>query len=164
MTILSPLVRRSGILALAVVVLAALGCGDKSGVGKTEPVSGKVTLDDKPLTTGSVTYHPDKGKGNTAEFSPSGSIGEDGTYSLSTSTRTGMATGAPPGWYKVTVSTMAPMGGMGGGQPMPQAGGKPPPMPKPIPINPKYTDPANTPLSVEVVASPPAGAYDLKLK
>jgi hypothetical protein len=162
MTILSPLVRRSGILALAVVGLAALGCGDKSGVGKTEPVSGKVTLDDKPLTTGSVTYHPDEAKGNKSEFSPNGSIGEDGTYTLSTSTRTGLATGAPPGWYKVTVSTMVPMGGMGG-QPMPQPGGKPPPLPKPIPINPKYTDPAHTDLSVEVVESPAAGAYDLKL-
>jgi len=158
MTLLSPSVRRSGILALAAVVLAALVCGDKYGVGKTYPVSGKVTLDGKPLTTGSVTYHPDEAKGNKLEFSPNGTIGEDGSYTLSTSTRTGLATGAPPGWYKVTVSTMAPMGGMGG-----QPGGKPAAMPKPIPINPKYTDPAHTDLSVEVVESPAAGAYDLKL-
>jgi hypothetical protein len=123
-----------------------------------------VTLDGKPLSTGVVTYHPDEAKGNKSEFVPTGSIGADGTYTLSTPSKTGMASGAPPGWYKVTVATMVPPGADMGGQPMPQAGGKPPPMPKPVQINPMYTSPTATDLAVEVVPSPPAGAYDLKVK
>src|SRR5690348_17264028 len=48
------------------------------------PVSGKVTLDNKPLTTGTVTLKPDKEKGNAAKVEPIGKIAEDGTYTIET--------------------------------------------------------------------------------
>ena len=71
-------------------------------------------------------------------------------------TNTDSGKGAPPGWYKVIVA----------------ATGEPPPPPKgplksrPIPksvVPSKYGLAEKTPLEIEVVASPSAGAYDLKL-
>jgi hypothetical protein len=49
--------------------------------------------------------------------------------------------GAPPGWYKVTIWS---------------------PDDKQIPAHQKFTGVSTTPLSIEVVADAPPGAYDLK--
>ena len=79
----------AGALALAV------GCGvhDSS-------VYGTVTLDGKPLETGTVTFHP-AGDGAVAY----GRIGADGSYRLHTGAEQGLA----PGEYVVTVvATAAP--------------------------------------------------------
>jgi hypothetical protein len=75
-----------------------------------------------------------------------GRIGPDGRYELTTNgvTKSETGKGAPLGWYKVTLLTTLP--------------GAPD-----ITVNPKYTDPAKTPLSIEVVANPEPGHYDLKL-
>ena len=129
--------------ALAAALLVA-GCG--SSGGKLYSVQGKVTADDQPLSKGSVRFVPDTGKGNTAKSEPIGEIGADGTYSL---TSTG-GSGAPPGWYKVSVVSTDP-----------------PDSTKPLAtksyVGKKYNDPQTSGLAVEVVASPPAGAYDLKV-
>jgi hypothetical protein len=131
---------------LCLVVALVAGCGDKSTLGTLHDVSGKVTIDGNPMTGGSVRFVPDKSKGNQGGHEPVGVIGSDGTYTLSTAGKTG----APPGWYKVTV-----------------ASGDIPESSKPFAaksaLNPRYNSPEFTDLNVEVVSSPKSGAYDLKL-
>jgi hypothetical protein len=122
----------------------AAGCDGKPNVA-TLPVSGKVTVDDKPVTSGQVTLQPLAEKPQGVGLS-AGTIGSDGTYTISTAGKPG----APAGKYKVTVTpSMMP------------TGGNAPPAP---PFNAKYTDPAKTTLEIEVRENAPAGAYDLKLE
>jgi hypothetical protein len=122
-------------------LLPLLGCGS-SGGGKLLPVSGKVTLKGSPLTGGHIAFHPDLDKGNKGKGVPTGSIGADGTYKLSTEGKAG----APAGWYKISVATNFP--GMEG---------------TPVPINSKYNSPTTSGLTCEVVPNAAAGAYDLQL-
>lgn len=82
-----------GIATLLLGCLALLaGCGGPNA-GK---VSGLVTLDDKPLTKGDVSFHPADGKGAVAY----GSINAEGRYELGTGTDAGLT----PGSYVATVS------------------------------------------------------------
>ena len=37
---------------------SALGCGDDSGVGRTVPITGKVTFKGQPVTGGTLTFSP----------------------------------------------------------------------------------------------------------
>jgi hypothetical protein len=131
--------------------LGFAGCGDASGVGKTVPVTGKVTLGGQALKVGIVVFTPDAGRGNTSKWVPSGMIGADGTYSLHTDTKEG----APPGWYKVSINTTVPP--PGDLQP-----GTPPPMP--VAINAMYNDPDRSGFAFEVTESPAPDAYDIPLK
>jgi hypothetical protein len=121
-----------------------LGCGDSSS--KLVPVSGKVTVDGQPLTTGSVSFRPEKG---VSAQEPGGEIDEDGTYTLYTDGKQG----APPGRYRVLVVAVDPND-----------------LKKKFPygkrtsfVNPKYSDLKKTDLVVEVKQSAAPGAYDLKL-
>ena len=83
--------------AAALVVLVVLaGCGGKGEV--LVPVEGQVTVDGKPLATGTVVLHPDKGKGNTTMHEPRGEVEAGGKYKVVTGTKTA---GAPPGWYSI---------------------------------------------------------------
>jgi hypothetical protein len=82
-------------LILAAILTADAGCSSGGGI----PVSGKVTVGDKPLTTGSVRYVPDKEKGNNGTEEPVGTINESSTYVLYTNGKPG----APAGHYKVAV-------------------------------------------------------------
>src|SRR5688572_6137425 len=77
-------------VVLLLVTLVCTGCG---GTHESS-VSGVVYLDDKPLSTGNVTYYPSEG--GAAVYSR---IGADGAYTLST----GSEEGLKPGEYKVTV-------------------------------------------------------------
>ena len=121
-----------------------MGCG--SSQIKTEPVSGVVSFNGTPLTTGTVTFVPESGTANDAPQSL-GSIGEDGAYKLGT----GIAEGAPPGSYKVDVTSSVPSDPT-----------DPYSLPKSV-IPAKYASSDTTDLRVEVIKSPGAGAYDLKL-
>jgi hypothetical protein len=125
----------------AVGVLPVLGCGTKR-----VPVAGSVTLEGEPLRGGILTFSPDAGKGNTARVSCTGPV-RAGRYEVRTSGvgPSDSGTGVPPGWYKVTLLTGVP------GQPA-------------VEVNRMYTSEETTPLSVEVVASPPPGHYDFQLK
>jgi hypothetical protein len=150
---------RTLLLGIAAVLLnlAAGGCQDKSGVGKTVPVTGKITLDDQPLTADStvVLFKPDASKGNTSAFEPTGTVDENGTYTLSTKGKAG----APPGWYKVVVTAVA--------EPPehPKTPGKPPHRPVARSLVPaKYGQAKTSGLAIEVVENPVPGAYDLKLR
>jgi hypothetical protein len=124
--------------ALGVLVLALSGCG---GVGTLYPVSGKVTVDGKPLQDAQLSFVPDKEQGNQTPATPFGKV-KDGNYSLTTKDKAG----APAGRYKVMVMTRYPGG--------PE---------KPAELPRRYTDPGKSGLAVEVVPSPAPGAYDLKL-
>jgi hypothetical protein len=123
-------------------LLALAGCGGPKRV----PVSGKVTLGDKPLTTGRVFFSPDVAKGNNARVACVGRLDEQGGYELHTTgiTNKDSGKGAPPGWYKVTIRQQGSTELAPG-------------------IKPAYLDESTTPLSVEVVPDAPPGAYDLKL-
>lgn len=163
--VLSPVARRlerlamnapgSKVLALVLsgLLLLLTGCGGQDNVGATIPVSGKVLLDGKPLTTGTVNYVPDAAKGNKLQGIVVGPIA-NGEYQLQTSSVTMNKAGAPPGWYKVTVQTMAPPGANATqGQPMSQG----------PPVAAKFTNPQQTPLEVEVKEGAPPGHYDLQV-
>lgn len=80
--------------ATFVTILAATLLPAGCGPGNSASVSGTVTLDDKPLDRGTVTFHPEP-DGPLAY----GQIGPDGTYTL----QVGAKTGLMPGRYAVTV-------------------------------------------------------------
>jgi hypothetical protein len=141
--------RRRGSRLLILAILSSLiglslGCGDGPSL---KPVKGHVTMNGQPLTKGHITFHPNKDKGNTFGQVCVGEIDAQGEYTLQTRGKPG----APPGWYKVTVSaTEAP------------------------PDNTKlskgssvgdttYVLPELTPLEKEVVANAQPGAYDIKV-
>jgi hypothetical protein len=125
---------------LTMVVLALAGCGD--GLGTCYSVTGTVTVDGEPLKDAQISFLPDTEKGNTTPASAAGKVA-NGNYSLITKDRAG----APAGWYKVAINTQYPGG--------PE---------KPVTLPKNYSDASKSGLSVEVVASPSPGAYDLKLK
>jgi len=122
------------------------GCGGGGGPALA-PVSGRVTVNNKPVTSGWVTFKPDKAKGNTFGGEPMGEINAQGEYTLSTNGKPG----APLGPYKVTVSSSGPT----------------PPDNTKVKVqnqlNTTYLHPDTTPLEAVVTKEPAAGAYDLKL-
>ncbi|HEV3004072.1 MAG TPA: hypothetical protein VGX78_06395 [Pirellulales bacterium] len=156
----SPFDRRRifALLTIAAASLEVCGCSDRSGVGTTYAVSGKVTLDGQPLNlnTTVILFEPDESKGNLGPFSPAGGVDEAGTYSLKTKGRSG----APPGWYRVIVTAHE------GNVPHPKQGDEGGHAGRPVArslVPAKYGQGATTDLSIEVVAEPGAGAYDLHL-
>jgi hypothetical protein len=126
-------------------MVALAGCS--GGGEKLTPVSGKVTVNGAPLTTGSVTFHPDSAKGNTSLHIPVGTLDAQGAYQLMTATKQGAAAG----WYKVTVTAQEPIDP------------KNPYAPPKHLIHPKYSDPSTSGLAVEVIDRAAPGAYDLML-
>jgi hypothetical protein len=94
--------RTRGLQAAAIAltgvgVIAVLGCGDDTGIGKRYPVSGTVTYKGEPLASGRIEFEPaDPAKGRPA----TGEI-HDGSYRLTTLTPDD---GALPGDYKVTIT------------------------------------------------------------
>ena len=93
--------------AVAVVVMLLLvalqGC---SGGGvKYAPVSGKVTMDGKPLAKVSVIFIPLAKPGSDIAGDTAGGVtDENGQYTLQTMTRDGMKDGAQVGKHKVSIS------------------------------------------------------------
>lgn len=79
--------------SVAAILVVAIGCGRRA------EVSGVVTLDGQPLTTGVVTFTP-------AAAGPTGyaAIGSDGRYQV----HVGAAPGLPVGAYVITVAANAP--------------------------------------------------------
>lgn len=128
---------------VGIVVLCGSGCG--KGSLDTIPVKGTVTYQNTPLKTGSIVFHPDATKGNKSKEQPVGTIAENGSYTIAT----GNQTGAPPGWYKVTVVSTAPS------NPNDEYS-----LPRSL-ISKRYEQVASTPLSVEVKEE--GGSYDLNL-
>jgi hypothetical protein len=122
----------------------ALGCSGGKGV-TLAPVSGTVTVDGQPVTSGQVTFIRTTTKDEEKSGLSAGTIDSGGKYTIFTDGKAGV----PPGTYKITVTpSMVPVDGKA-----PTAN-----------FNAKYRDPSATPLQKEVVASPEAGRYDLKLE
>ena len=140
------LVRRRWLVLAAAwavsLVVPLAGC--EKGIRRI-PVSGTVTLDGQPLKGGVLLFHPDDSKGNTVRVSCTGPV-SNGRYTLVTSgvTKADTGSGAPTGWFKVTLINDLP--GMAE-----------------IKVHPKYLKPETTPLAIEIVDNPQPGAYDLKL-
>ncbi|HVC95101.1 MAG TPA: hypothetical protein VND64_15500 [Pirellulales bacterium] len=153
--------REPALLGFALAALAAYGCGDRSGVGSTHAVSGKVTLDGQPLSvkTTVILFKPDAAKGNKTPFSPAGGVDQEGTYRLSTQGKKG----APPGWYRVIVTAHEgavehPKQAQGGAD---GARSRRPTARAVVPA--KYGREESSDLLIEVVENPAPGAYDLRL-
>ncbi len=72
-----------------------VGCGDSTG---TIPVTGTVTLDDKPLPDALVTFHPE---GDTAGLGGTARTDAEGKYTLTPAKGSG---GLPAGDYVVVVN------------------------------------------------------------
>jgi hypothetical protein len=134
---------------------AAAGCADRSGVGPTFPVAGRITLGNEPLTAKNtvVLFKPDASRGNSSPFEPTGTVDEAGNYTVQTRGKKG----APPGWYRVVVTARdeAP-------PEHPKAGQPHRPVARSL-VPARYGQEKTSGLSLEVVESPAPGAYDLKL-
>jgi hypothetical protein len=80
-----------------VLVAGVLGCGEsRPSIGHVYEVKGKVVLPDgKPLSRGRIYFVRTDGA-----LSSNGTIGTDGTFSLTTGSD---GEGAPPGEYKVRI-------------------------------------------------------------
>ena len=117
-------------------LLACVGCGEKRA-----EVSGKVTVDGKPLNSKLITilFAPDKD--NPIKKIPAAAVDESGNYTM----MTGATGGVPLGWYRVHVHWDSK-----------NARGQP------CPVHPRFLEAGLTTLSIEVVANPQPGAYDLK--
>lgn len=133
--------------ALALVVSS--GCGSDSP--KTVPVTGTISYNGQPLTSGTVMLIPQEGG-----YGATGQIQADGTFQL---TSFKPNDGAAPGTYKVTVQVFPDESAGGGELGLPGAefgaGQKPP-----IPLG--YGDPATTKLSA--VINDGETELDLKLQ
>jgi hypothetical protein len=134
------------------VILALVAASGCSKQGTLYPVSGRVSINGEPLAIGTVGLIPDVARGNTSPYAPQGKLGPDGVYTIATLDRPGAA----PGWYRVAVWAMANEPASESYQAMKDF------QPQWL-VNEKYTQAANTPLAIEVVAVPTDGAYDLKL-
>jgi hypothetical protein len=108
-------------------LLVTVGCGGSGLVS----VKGKVTYEDKPVTSGTVNFISEDG-------SAYGELKPDGSYELMTNEP---GDGARPGTYKVTVIAMQDQGSA-----LPEA--KNPLPPPTVPL--KYTSLATTDLTAEV--------------
>jgi hypothetical protein len=119
---------------------AALTCAGCGGERRAD-VTGKVTVDGKPLGGKLITvlFAPDKD--NPIRKIPAAAVETDGTYVM----RTGPTGGVPLGWYKVHIHWDSK-----------NAQGQP------CPVHPRFLEAGQSTLSIEVVANPQPGAYDLK--
>lgn len=131
--------QRGGLALMLLATLSTIGCG-----GYDATLSGKVTLDGEPLTTGRVSLVP-SGEGKVA----SASIKSDGTYQVITTGEAGMV----PGQYGVSVRAFAP------GKPDPNGG---PPMPGKALIPNRYGSGKTSGLSVDIQSG--ENTYDIVLE
>lgn len=81
------------------LLLATTGCGR----GPLSPVHGKITYNGYPVPGGVVCFVPDYQKGESGPVAI-GKIREDGSYTL----YTGDSPGAAPGYFRITVCSLAP--------------------------------------------------------
>lgn len=136
------------------MALVALGASF-SLVGCTEskpsdfiPVTGRVTLDGRPLTSGSVSLRAAAGE---TWHQPTGAIsGSDGEFVVYTN---GLP-GAPPGQYRVIVFASEPASDRGGAAH--------PGLPRSL-VPRRYNDPKATPLQLTVAPPPAPTRHDLEV-
>jgi hypothetical protein len=135
--------------------LSAAGCDDD--VGKRYSVTGRVLFNGEPLQgkTGAVVFKPDPLRGNKCTVEAIGTIDTEGNFTLFTKSKAG----APLGQYTVIVTASEPGQAQANNR---VATGRNRKAPPPL-IPARYAHEATSGLTKEVVADPPAGAYDLNL-
>lgn len=152
------------IFTISLTVFAGCGGGAPDDAPDLAAVSGKVTVDGKAVSGLTVEFHP---TGDTKGPLSTGTTGEDGSFTLATST--GRA-GAVIGSHKVLVKCpwrlegRAKAGSTADGFGSSESGVAPPPDPdanKKCTVNEKFEAARTTTLSAEV---PPAGVNDLLLQ
>jgi len=134
-------------IALITTVIALASCAKQDGL--TE-VRGTLFIGDQPSQKGMgyVTFHPDASKGNTWQEEAVGTVQPDGTYELEARGKKGAA----KGWYKVGVTVAEVIDP-----------NNPYVTKWLIPTPEKYQNWGKSGLSIEVVAKPQPGQYDIKL-
>jgi len=142
---------RSLRLFCAIGLIALAGCG--GGLGKLEPVEGKISVGGQPLTAGDVTFHPEDAK---LKATIVGKVGSDGAYKMTTNGKPGV----PKGKYKVTVTTIVLSGGTGDPGAMKPGGPAASTGPPKRQANEKYESVGTSGLSVDV----PGGNYTFQLE
>jgi hypothetical protein len=145
--------RRFALANACCALLVATGCGGGERDGTGVPVSGKVSIEGEPLTTGSILYIPDPKKGNNSRVRPAGPIDGKGVYTLSAEGKRGI----PPGWYTVVVQAYEPVPKDGKGGRSLRVRGR-------ALVNSVYGRPETSGLQIEVSENPAPGAYDLNLR
>jgi hypothetical protein len=106
-------------LLLGFVIILALGCGGS----KLGQVSGKVTLDGKPVPNANVTFSPIAPAGSIeAGISATGKTNENGEYTLQA---TNGKAGAQVGTNRVSIVSLATQVGQGDEDKRPPRGGWP---------------------------------------
>ena len=106
----SRVMRTAGKLCTFTVAALMLGC--QRGPAPLSPVSGKVAFKGVILPSGTIVFTPDTSRGASGPIA-FGKIKQDGSYQL----YTGEAPGAAAGWYRVTVTSLAPSSAPAPGQP-----------------------------------------------
>jgi len=84
-------------VALVLALAAGVGTTSCSSSGTLHPVQGKVMAGDRPATGAQVMFHAEGGDINSVPAT--GTVGPDGTFSLTTGTKAGAAAGK----YVVTI-------------------------------------------------------------
>jgi hypothetical protein len=96
-------------MTLRLVLLAALAAATSCGGGKgLATVRGQVFYEGQPAEGAVVYFHPEGDTGTPPAPRPSGKVGADGWFELTTEAR---GKGAPPGRYLVTVVWRRNLGG-----------------------------------------------------
>jgi hypothetical protein len=153
-------------LLIGLVIVSLLGCGDAAQSVITYPAKGVVVYKDgQPYTgRGVIVFAPAEGDGAVAK----GDIDKDGRFALRTkATPEGPPDGAPEGKFKVYLdvtmikpeTSTLPKSGAGGAPPPTGGPSTKPPKPQIAAI---YTDPKQTPISVDV--SRDAAKNDFKIE
>jgi hypothetical protein len=133
---------------VVVLAVSALGCGQR-----TATLSGKVTYQGKPLTSGVVVFVNEEGK-----VSPPAAIGSDGNY---------VATQVPLGQVKISIDNPPPAGlfqSSGGNKPAetdPELMEAREKAATYVAIPPRYKDPQQAGRLIEVSAG--SSSYDIDL-
>jgi hypothetical protein len=122
------------LLLLAAALSVLSGCSPRYF-----SVRGKATVDGKPLTTGAIKFTPDKD--NPLKTIHKADVDSEGNYEIIFPEKEGV----PLGWYKVTAAfDKKELGGAS------------------LPVHTRFTSATSTPISIEIVATPQPGAYDLE--
>jgi hypothetical protein len=142
---LSSVLRLGGALGCCGLLILA-GCSSDPR-GKLYPVQGKITLaDGTPCPKGNVMLIPIEADPQAPSLpSSEGTIGPDGSYTLSTKGKPGV----PAGKYRVVLSSGRERRALAKAWSV-------------VPL--QYTSEAKSPLEVEVMENKPEGGYDLTLQ